>query len=156
MLRIVSRFIKEMGSEQFSRYKCFRKIALTPLWFEFGNVEPFLLLPALESQLGELDAFGAFEQSPAERAFARDVLEEELPLHFEGVVVALVGHFFPSLEKIDRLRDVGVPHRLRRLGIGLRQAAPQSRDCTALGAIDLDGEEIVASHAHVPGGVEMS
>src|SRR6266850_3401486 len=112
MVSSVSRFIRET--------KCYRKIALTPFsWFELRYVEPFLLAPALESQLGELDAFGAFEQSPAERAFAGDVLEEELPLHFEGVVVALVGHFFPSLEKIDRLRDVGVPHRLRRLGIGL-------------------------------------
>src|SRR6476660_6757144 len=89
------------------------------LWFQFGNVEPLSLPPALEAELGELDALGAFEEVPAEGAFAGDVLEEKLPLHLEGVVVALVGDFLPALEEVDRLRNVGVPDRLRRLGVGL-------------------------------------
>jgi len=78
------------------------------LRFELWYVEPFLLLPALEAELNQLDALGGFEQVPAEGALAGDVLEEELPLHLEGVVVVLAAEFLPALEEVDRLRDVWI------------------------------------------------
>src|SRR5205085_8680152 len=95
--------------------------------------------PALQAELGELHAFRAFEEPPTERAFARDVAQEELPLHLERVVVVLARHFLPAGEEIDRLRDIGVPDRLRRLGVRLAEAAAQARYCAALGAVDLTG-----------------
>src|SRR5207248_9634162 len=110
----------EKGSEQVFSNKY--------LWFELRYIEPFLLPPAFESELGELHAFRALEKPPREAAFAGDVLKKELPLHLEGVVVAFVGHFLPPLEKIDRLRDIRIPHRLGRLGIRLGEAAPQAGD----------------------------
>src|SRR5688572_27647215 len=66
-------------------------------WFEPRNVQPLLLLPALQAELGELYAFRGLEQVPAELAFAGHVLEEQLPLRLEGVIVILVGHFLPAL-----------------------------------------------------------
>ena len=36
---------------------------------------------------GELDAFRAFEQRPAERLVLDDVAQEQFPLDFEGVFV---------------------------------------------------------------------
>src|SRR3954468_8541701 len=96
------------------------------LWVAFRfwlcYVEPFLLLPALEAELNQLDALGGFEQVPAEGALAGDVLEEELPLHLEGVVVVLAAEFLPALEEVDRLRDVWIPDRLGRLRVRLRVA----------------------------------
>src|SRR4051812_5684398 len=75
---------------------------------DFCDVEPFFLLPALQPELGQLHALGAFQQAPAERSLARDVPEEQLPLDLEGVVVAGIRHILPAGEKVDGLRDVRV------------------------------------------------
>src|SRR5436853_100258 len=117
---------------------------------EARHVEPFLLLPALQAELRELHALRALEEAPAERPFAGDVPEEQLPLRLERVVVALVGHFFPALKEVDRLRDVRIPDRLRRFFIRLKETTAQAGDRAAFRAVDLQREEIVAPHAHGP------
>src|SRR5436190_24202039 len=87
--------------------------------FQLRHVEPLLLPPALQAELGELHAFRTLEQIPAESTFAGDVLQKELPLRLESVVVVVVRHLAPPGKKIDRLRNVRIPHRLRRLAVGL-------------------------------------
>src|SRR5947199_8284592 len=80
--------------------------AYLPSCLDPRHVEPFLLAPALKSQLGELHALRALEQSPAEWAFTRDMLQEELPLRLECVVIAFVGRFLPASAEVDRLGDI--------------------------------------------------
>src|SRR6266498_3900859 len=72
--------------------------------FQWGHVEPAPLGPALESQLGKLYAFRAFEQVPAERRVVVQVTDEQLPFDLERVVVVpVVRHFLPCIEKINGL-----------------------------------------------------
>ena len=42
----------------------------------------------------------------------------------------------------------GIPHRPRRVHALLREAARQSGDRRAMRAVDLEGHEVVAPHAH--------
>jgi hypothetical protein len=90
------------------------------------------------------------------RVNLRHVPEEELPLDLECVVKsALLRHLLPSFEEVDGLRDVGVPDRPRRGAVRLYPAMPQARHRAALGAIHLDGQQIVPPYAHAPRRVEM-
>src|ERR1700680_1710548 len=78
------------------------------------HVEPSPLGPALQTQLRELDAFGALEQVPAEGRVVEQMANKQFPFDPERVVVNLVrGHLLPGVKKVDRLRLVGVPHPLR-------------------------------------------
>ena len=77
-----------------------------------------------------------------------DVAEEQLPLDLERVVVARVRrHLLPGVVEVDRLRDVGVPHRLRRGRARLDAAVGQPGDRGAVRAVDVERHEVVAAHA---------
>src|SRR4051794_32267689 len=83
---------------------------------QFRYVHPPTLLPALLRELHQLHALGAFAQRPLERRIVDDVADEVLPLHLESIVVIdRVGYELPSVVEVDRLRDVRVPHGLRRV-----------------------------------------
>src|SRR5258705_12768231 len=91
-----------------------RFMARLPLRLQRGPVEPLAAAPALQPELGELHAFCALHQSPAEGSFARDVLQVQLPLRLECIAPGgIVGLFLPAFEKLDRLRDVGILYRFR-------------------------------------------
>src|SRR5215471_21742685 len=79
------------------------------------DVDPAPLLPAPEPGLGELHALGAFGERPFERRAVVEMADEDLPFGLETVVVVIARDLAPGLEKSDRLRDVGVPHRPRRV-----------------------------------------
>src|ERR1041384_383962 len=119
--------------------------------FELRYIEPFLLPPAFEPELGELHALRALEQVPPESASTGDVLEKELPLHFERIVVIALRHFPPIFVEVDRLGYIGIPDRLGRLRVRLGEAAPKPGYRTALGAVHLDGKQVIAANAHIPG-----
>src|SRR6185503_6872946 len=108
-----------------------------------------------QAELGELHALRALEQVPAELALARHMPEEKLPLHLEGVVVVLARHFLPARVEVERLRDVGVPDRARRVLPGLRTAAAQAGDRGAVGAIDVQRQQVVAAYTGGPRAVEV-
>src|SRR5437870_6777697 len=78
---------------------------------QLRNVDPAPLLPAPEPGLGELHALGAFEERPFERRALVEMADEDLPFGLEAVVVVFARHLAPGLEELDRLRNVGVPHR---------------------------------------------
>src|SRR5271170_2667827 len=103
------------------------------------------------AKLGKLHALGPLTERPAERLVQRDMPQEMLPLNFEGVVVLLaVGDFFPALEKVDGLRDVGIPDGARSLLERLRPRLAQAGDAASARAVDLDGQQIVATDADAP------
>ena len=111
----------------------------------------------LQAELGELHAFGSFPQGPGEGGVEGDVFQEQLPLDFEGVVVAGgVGGFVPAGVKVQRAVDVGVPDGFRRSSGVLGPALAQANDGGATGAVHLHGEEVVAADADVPRGVELA
>src|ERR1022692_2574511 len=121
-----------------------------------GNVEPSPLGPALETQLRELDPFGAFEKVPSKGHVVEQMTNEQFPLDLECVAVDLVGRdLLPGIEKVDRLRNVWVPYRLRSIDACLRPAIGQTRDRGAERSIDVKSGEIVATHARLPGAVDL-
>src|SRR5215472_14428204 len=104
------------------------------------DVDPAALLPALESGLGELHALGAFGERPFERRALVEMADEDLPFGLEAVVVIIARDLAPGLEEFDRLRDVGVPHRPRRVYPRLAPAFLQPGDRRAQGAVDVEGD----------------
>src|ERR1700687_4290021 len=89
-----------------------------------GGVGPSPLGPAPKAQLRELNALRAFQEVPAERRVVEQVANEQFPFDLERVVVHLVGRdLLPGVAKVDRLRNVGIPHRLGRTGARLRSAS---------------------------------
>src|ERR1035437_979546 len=113
-------------------------------------------MPGLDAFFGELHALGAFEQAPAPGLVLDYVAQEELPLALEGVVEAvLLGDLLPAFEIIERAIHVGVPDGARGVAVVLRPAMAQAGDSGALGAIHLDGEQVVAAHADGPGRIEV-
>ncbi len=124
---------------------------------ELRDVDPLAVGPALEAEFGELDAFGAVEEGPAEGFVEGDVAEEEFPLDLEGVVVGfLLGDFGPAIEEGDGLGDVGVPGGAGGVAVVLGPAFAQGAgDGAAVGAVDLEGEQVVAADADGPRGVEV-
>src|SRR6202049_1108541 len=120
------------------------------------DVEPPPLGPALQTQLRELDAFGALEQVPAEAGVVEQMANKQFPFDLERVVVNLVrGNLLPGVKKVDRLRHVRVPHRLRGIGPRLCPAIGQPRDRGAQRSVDVEGREVVATHARRPGAVDL-
>src|SRR5207344_1338433 len=125
------------------------RFMIVPSGCELRHVKPASLARAPISRLGELYALGAFEQIPAEFAFPRNMLQEQLPLRFEGIVPGhIVRYLLPALGKIDGLRDVWIPYRLGRVDARLRQAAPQPCDRRPVRAVDLQSQQIIAPNAH--------
>ena len=142
-------------SEPSARGSRMRGIAVT-LDLERGHVDPAPLGPALQSELGQLHAFGAFEQVPLERRVVEQVPDEQFPFDLERVVVDLVvRHLLPAGEEIDRLRHVGIPHRLRRVDARLRPAVGQPGDRGAERAVDVKRDQVVAPHARRPRAVDL-
>src|SRR5829696_470216 len=121
-----------------------------------GNVEPTLLGPRLQPELRELDSLRTFIEVVDVRRADRHVTEEHLPLVLERVVeLPVVGHVLPVGEEVERVLDVGIPRRSRRVHAVLRLAAAESRHCAPLGAVDLDRQQLVAIHPHRPRRVEL-
>src|SRR5690606_9539266 len=86
-----------------------------------------------------------------------DVAEEQLPLDLERIVVnALVRHADPAVLVFDRAVDVGVPDAARRGGDGLGFAIAQTGDGGAVGAVYVQGQQVVAIHAGGPRGIEVA
>src|SRR5258708_35157048 len=78
-------------------------------------MDPAALGPALHAELGQLHALRPLAQGPWKRRAIEEVADEQLPLGLERIVIdAVVGYLRPSRVEIDRLRNVRVPHRLRR------------------------------------------
>src|ERR1039458_5873882 len=120
------------------------------------DLYPGALLPALDAFFGELHALGAFQQTPAPRLVLDHVAEEQFPLALEGVAEGvLLGDLLPAFEIVERAVHVGVPNGARGAAVVLRPAVAEAGDGGALGAIHLDGEQVVAAHADGPGRIEM-
>ena len=60
------------------------------------------------------------------------------------------------VDEVHRLLEVGVPDRARRRDLRLHAAVVQSGDRRAVGAVDLEGDEVVAPHARRPRHVELA
>src|SRR6476620_5965531 len=68
------------------------------------HVHPGALAPALETELGQLNPLGALAERPGEHAIRGDMAQERLPLHLEGVLVALLlGHLGPARQELHLL-----------------------------------------------------
>src|SRR5208282_206027 len=118
---------------------------------QLGNVDPAPLGPALEAELGELDAFGPREQIPAEGSAFHDVPDVELPLRLEAVGIGLgVRYLLPLGEEVVATQRIRVPYRLRRRLARLDPAAREPGQRRAARAVELEGDEIVAPHARAP------
>src|ERR1044071_770960 len=83
---------------------------------QLGYVQPPALGRRAQAELGELHAARALEQVVWKWRAEGDVAQEPLPLDLERVVeVLVVGNVLPVLGEVERVRDVRVPHRLRRV-----------------------------------------
>src|SRR5437868_3329098 len=120
------------------------------------DVEPPSLGPALQTELRELDPFGALEQVPAEGRVVEQMANKQFPFDLERVVVNLVrGNLLPGVKKIDRLRHIGIPDRLRGIGPRLCPAIGQPCDRRAERSIDVEGRQVIATYARRPGAVDL-
>src|SRR5215510_11964554 len=82
--------------------------------------------------------------------------KKELPLILERVVeLFVVGDAPPVFKEVEWIGDVGIPDRTRRVYPMLRLASAQPGDRAAVGAVDLNGEELVTIHPNGPRGVEL-
>ena len=119
------------------------------------HVEPAALAPARKAELGELHALGAFEQVQRNGAPSTTWRMNNLPLHLERVVV---GRFAGTFCQSRRSRwSAGRPGSTPASAWS-RAAASGSRAVRrprAVRAVDLQGQQIVAAHAHAPRTVEL-
>src|SRR6185312_8225919 len=67
-----------------------------------------------------------------------------------------IGELLPAFEEVDRLRDVGIPHGLGGFAEALDPCLPQPGDAGAAGAVNLNGQQIVAPHAGTPARIELA
>src|ERR1700761_9640629 len=103
---------------------------------QLRHIDPAAFAPGLESQLGQLNAPGAFEKIVREGNTLRNVAKKKLPLNLESVVEDLiVRHIRPMLAKLEWIGDVWVPNWARRIDPMLRSAFTQAGNCAAQGAI---------------------
>ena len=109
-----------------------------------------------QAEFSELHTLGTFAQAPKERLVGDDVLKEKFPLNLEGVVTFAGRDFFPAFIEVDGAVDIGVPDGDGGVFHGLSPTLAQADDSRSFGAIDLHDEEVVATHAHVPRGVELA
>ena len=113
-------------------------------------------MPALDTFFGELHSLSAFEQAPAPGLILDHVAQEKLPLALEGIVVGvLLRDLLPAFEIVERAVHVGIPNGARGVAVVLCPAVAQTGDSGALGAIHLNGEQVVAAHADGPGRIEV-
>ena len=121
------------------------------LFYQRIDCDPLAFRPALEAELGELDAFGTAQEIPWEGFVDNDVAQEEFPLDFEGVVVGLlIGDFGPAFKEVDGLRNVRVPSWAGRVAVVLNPDIAEAADGGAFFAIHLNGEKVIAAHAGHP------
>ena len=92
---------------------------------------------------------------PRERLVERDVAQEPLPLDLERVVGLAGRHRHPRRAVVDRVGEVRVPDRARGGGAGLDPALAQAGHGGAVGAVDLQLEQLAAVDAHAPRRVEL-
>ena len=119
-------------------------------------VEAAALGRGLQAQLGELDAAGAGQQVPVVGRVGVDVPQEQLPLRLEAVVeLGVVRDLLPLVAEDLGGGEVGVPDRLGGGRAVLDAAVAQARDRGALGAVDLELDQLVAVDADRPGGVDL-
>jgi hypothetical protein len=72
-------------------------------------------------------------------------------LNFEGVVHRVaVRHRGPAAEKVDRVVDVRIPHRLWRFRVVLDDAIAQSGDGASGGSVNLKGQQVIAADPRCP------
>lgn len=126
------------------------------LFLKLRHIHPRPLLPALDTQLGELHSLSTLQQAVLPRLVFDHMAKEHFPLHLEGVVEGLViRHARPALGVLDGRVYIRVPGWSRRLALVLRNAIAETGYGAALGAVDLDRQEVVATHADSPGRVEV-
>src|SRR5258708_16878649 len=119
-------------------------------------MDPAALGPALHAELGQLHALRPLAQGPWKRRAIEEVADEQLPLGLERIVIeVVVGYLRPSRVEIDRLRNVRVPHRLRRVHSSLGPAFGEAGYGRSMRAVDLEHQEVVATHPRAPGAVEL-
>ncbi|CAH1690697.1 hypothetical protein CHELA40_50002 [Chelatococcus asaccharovorans] len=120
------------------------------------HVEPATLRPALQAEFSQLHALHALHEIEFPRRIGHHVADEILPLGLEAIVVDLVvRHLVPLVREFHGLRLIGVPHRPRGVHAVLGEAARETGHGRAMRAVDLESDEIVALHAHGPGGVDL-
>jgi len=84
------------------------------------------------------------------------VAKEQFPLGLKGVlVVGFVGDFVPVAQEVCRVFHIGIPDGVGRLVVALLPAASQGGQGGTFGAVYLQGEQVVASNASAPRGVEV-
>ena len=85
------------------------------------------------------------------------VAQEKLPLRLEGIVVLpLLRNFLPAVEKKSMgLGMSGFQTGARGCAVWLDPAVAKAGHRGTECAIHLQGQEVISSHAHVPGGVEL-
>ena len=75
---------------------------------------------------------------------------------FERVIkYFLLRHPGPAFEKVDGLLDVGIPDGLGRVAVVLRHALAQTSHGRSPGSVHVQGQQIVATDAGRPGGIEL-
>ena len=107
--------------------------------------------PGCVGDFGELNSFGAFDQIVDERRAQLDVLQKQFPLNFEGVFEYLiVGDMLPSGAEVDGVGNVRVPDGFGSVGAMLDAAIAQAGDGAAVGAINVDLQDLVLIGADGP------
>src|SRR5258708_24927045 len=104
-----------------------------------------------QPRLGEPYATRPRGEVVRERRVLKHMPDEQLPLDLEAVVeLAVVGNLLPLAAEGLGGRNIGVPLRLGRGTAVLGAAVAQARDRAALGAIDLELQQLVAGDTDAP------
>src|ERR1700704_3484848 len=131
-------------------------MAATSSQLDRSDFDPALFAPALQRAFRELHTLGAFQQRVLVGRIFADVADEHFPLLLKAVVVrAVLRDLLPVGVKIVGTFLVGIPHRPRRRLAGLNDAVGKPGYRRAVGAVDLEGDEIVAIDPRHPGHVDM-
>src|SRR6185369_11772491 len=86
----------------------------------------------------------------------KHMAQEHLPLDLEGVLLGYRGrHCLPASSKINWIRNIRIPHGLRRPYARLHLALTQPCDCTALRTIDVQLQKFGAIYACYPGRIDV-
>ena len=120
-------------------------------------VHPRPSLPALLCELGELHALGPFEQRMMPWRILDDVAHEHLPLRRKPFVDRSACRAPPASRHGNR-RSASRPGFQTGRGVAMRCWILQlvrPGDRRAVRPVDLEGDEIVAIDARLPGGVDM-
>ena len=125
-------------------------------WRNLGNIDPAPLAPRSHSQFRQLHAARAVKKVMRKGRVLRNVAQKHLPLHLERVVeFGVVGNHGPRTAKLNRIGQIGIPNRPRRVGSILELALAQSRYGAPRGAVHLQVQKFVAIHARGPRRVDL-